>query len=385
MPGRLIVIIIVILYRLWHEVLMGQLAGDPFGIDFSIFYSAALLALAGTPEQAYNVAVHHQVLESVLGQSIHYLLGWFYPPVFLLFVLPFGLLPYKVSLVIWLGLTFIIYVISIRKIFPDPTSLWIALGFPGVLLNVSWGQNGFISTCFLGLGIRYVQDQPALSGLMFALLCYKPQFALLPLLVLLFAREWRVLKYTFLFGSLLASLSLALFGLDMWTEYLNIIPQSGHLALNADWQNVYPIQPTISSFLRLMGMADQTAIAINILTLGALVVITTWTWKNVSSLAMRGMIMTAAVVLGTPYVMQYDLVILALPVLWYMAEAHGTSWLPGEKAIIILLWIIPLINWPLVAFTGIQTLPLLLLMVLALAMRRINCFYKPIPFISKNG
>lgn len=77
----------------------------PLGGDFLVFWSAAQLVLQGHPLAAYDLAVlHNQELATVpLVATTQGLLPWFYPPTFLPFVTPFGLLPYWLAVLVFLA------------------------------------------------------------------------------------------------------------------------------------------------------------------------------------------------------------------------------------------------------------------------------------------
>src|SRR5690348_5661981 len=62
------------------------------GTDFSSFYGASLLALDGHAASVYDVALHRAAQVCALGPFADYY-QLFYPPMFLLVVLPLGLLP----------------------------------------------------------------------------------------------------------------------------------------------------------------------------------------------------------------------------------------------------------------------------------------------------
>ena len=92
-------------------------------------------------------------------------------PIFLLMVMPFAWLPYKISLVLWIIATLTIYLLVMKKISLSNKGVYIALGFPGVLMNLNWGQNGFVVAALIGLGVYYLEKKPLLSGVMFSMAC----------------------------------------------------------------------------------------------------------------------------------------------------------------------------------------------------------------------
>jgi hypothetical protein len=84
----------------------------------------------------------------------------------------------------------------------------------------------------------------------------------------------------------------------------------------------------------------------------------------------RNAAVTAAVLISTPYVLDYDFVVLlaGIAFLWRDAERHG--WLSWEKSALALVWIAPLFARNLAAVTLFPLGLLTAILVLALAVRR---------------
>ena len=68
--------------------------------------------------------------------------------------------------------------------------LFLALGFPAALWNITAGQNGFLTAALIGGTLGLLERRPALAGICLGLLTYKPQFGLLFPLVLIADRRW---------------------------------------------------------------------------------------------------------------------------------------------------------------------------------------------------
>lgn len=146
---------------------------SPFGIDFAVYYTTGKMVTAGNIENIYNVPVHHAALEGLLQREIPFLLSWVYPPTFLLVILPFSILPYYVGLAFWQITTFLLALWAVYLLIPKYKNLaFLFCGFPGVLMNFRWGQNGFLNTSLLAFGLYFLERSPVFSGLMFGLLAY---------------------------------------------------------------------------------------------------------------------------------------------------------------------------------------------------------------------
>ena len=69
-----------------------------------------------------------------------------------------------------------------------------------------------------------------------------------------------------------------------------------------------------------------------------------WVWRRKTDLAIRGSVLVLGTLLFTPYVMVYDLALLALPLcwLWEAGRLHGR--LPGELLLLLLVWLVPILG-----------------------------------------
>ena len=93
----------------WDFTTLKTSAGYPLAGDYANYWAAAKLALAGKPGLAYHLDDLYRVQHQVFGTHCRFGSGWYYPPTFLLAVLPLGLLPFLPSLFIWIGVTLGLY------------------------------------------------------------------------------------------------------------------------------------------------------------------------------------------------------------------------------------------------------------------------------------
>jgi alpha-1,2-mannosyltransferase len=82
----------------------------------------------------------------------------------------------------------------------------------------------------------------------------------------------------------------------------------------------------------------------------------------------------------TPYMMDYDLVILALPIAWIALEGARSGFLPWEKSLLALAWLLPLFARSLAGHALIPIAPLVTLLLADIARRAmIPCAIVPLP------
>ena len=339
-------------------------AGNPIGADFIDPWSASWLALHGAPSAVYNVAHLWTVERSAVADPAVGFAGFHYPPVYLLIILPLALIPYAWSLLAWTAATFAAYLATMWKIDPERDSLWLAIAFPGALVNLTNGQNGFLTLALLGAALLTLERRPILAGVMFGLMSYKPQYGILVPIFLIAGGRWRAIAAASVTVVLLAALSFASFGAQTWQAFFSSIAFTRHVVLEQGGSGFEKLQSAFAA-ARLWGFSVATAYTFQaaISLIAAIIVI--WIWRRTASFDLHAAALAAGVLLVTPYVMDYDLVILALPIAWLALEGRRTGFLPWEKSLLAFIWLLPLFARSLAGHAMIPIAPLAMLLLLA--------------------
>jgi len=318
--------------------------GKPLGPDFVDVYAASQMAHAGHPAAIYDWARHRAVEQSVFGgRNIPYY-GWHYPPFFLLIALPLAALPYGWSLLVYLAATFAGYAATLRRVVKsDRTAMLLAVAFPGVFANALNGQNGFLTVALLGTGLLVMDKRPWMSGVALGLLVYKPQFAGLALLMPLVTGRWRVLAGAAITIAILVFATLGLFGVETWQAFFASTTLTRTIVLeqgSTGWERIQ----SVFSAARMLGGGIGLAYAAQILVAVAATVASVWAWRKDLPFELRAAILCLATLLVTPYLLDYDLVLLALPIAWLVLDSRAHGFLPWEKTILFALWLLPLVS-----------------------------------------
>ncbi|KRQ96218.1 hypothetical protein CQ12_23540 [Bradyrhizobium jicamae] len=351
--------------------------GKPIGTDFSSFYTAGALALEGRAADVYNMALHHARERQLFGPDTPFY-GWLYPPSFFLVAAPLALLPYALALAAWQGLTFAFYLVVIGTILRPARQqhgaigrLWllVAIAFPAVFINLGHGQNGFLSAALLGAALVALPRLPLVAGVLFGLLSYKPQFALVIPLALLAGRQWRAFFSAGLSVIVLAGASAALFGIDAWTAFLASTEVSRKMLLEEGNVGFEKLQSTFAA-IRMWGggvtSAYMAQTAVSVLTVAA----TAWVWHAGRDHAIKAALLIAATALASPHVLDYDLMLLAPALAFFVAARPATRFGDFEISLLAFVWIAPLLSR---SIAGVSYIPLGLfaeLAFLALVLRR---------------
>ena len=72
----------------------------------------------------------------------------------------------------------------------------------------------------------------------------------------------------------------------------------------------------------------------------------------------------------TPFVLDYDLMLLAIPLAWVVTEAEQTVYLPWEKLILASAFLLPMVTRSLATWAGASVAPLVLIALLGVVIRR---------------
>ncbi|HEY9072774.1 MAG TPA: glycosyltransferase family 87 protein, partial [Desulfobaccales bacterium] len=323
----------------WDFTTLRAADGYPVAADYSNYWAAAKLALAGKPALIYHFDELHQVQQQVFGTHSRYSSGWYYPPTYLLVVLPLGLLPYLPSLLIWISSTLLLYLVVLSRISDHPVFLPLCLTFTGIGENMVFGQNGFLSGTLLGGGLLLMERLPLAAGCLFGLLSYKPHFIVLIVLALIIGRYWKVLMVTIGMSLLLVSLSLVVFGYHVWLEYFKIM--SVPMSLLEKGLAPWIIMPTFFSAILSAGLGVKSAYLVQGVVMLAVAAGVAWVWSKKTSLASRGAVLVLGTLLFTPYAFIYDLAILALPLAWLWEDGRRHGRRPGELLLLLFGWLMP--------------------------------------------
>lgn len=285
--------------------------GKPVATDFVSFWSAGRLVLEGQASNAYDWAIHKQV---ATAHDIH-IKGYFsfqYPPTFLILTPAFALVSYPLALFLWNIAGAALYASAIRIVTGGWNATLAALAWPAVLWNMVVGQTGFLTAALLGTGIALVDRRPALSGILFGLLTYKPQFGLLIPVALIAGGRWRVILWAVFSAITLAALSTALFGVPVWAAFIESLMRVNEAILTAGGTGFSKLQ-SVYGYLRSQGLDGATAWTVHGLFAATLAAIVAWAWRSEVGFEDKAAILSICTILASPYAFIYDLVALAVP------------------------------------------------------------------------
>ena len=322
----ILVILVAIAEFFWNAVY-------PTDRDFVSFWGAAQLALAGDPAAAYSQSKLHTVQTAAVTFVNGDGMPFPYPPIFLLLVTPFGLLPFAISLALWSAATFAVYLVLIRRMFPN--SGWLAAAFPPVFINAAIGQNAFVTASIFIGGMLLLQRRPFAAGLLLGCLIIKPQLGLLLPIALLAAREWRAIAGAALSSLGLLALGAVVFGLAATEAWLAQLPLYVNIVRDGlvGWHKM----ASVYAALRQAGTGLELAFAGHLLVASAAALLVWRVCRSNADATAKAGILAAATLLASPYVFPYDAVLLVVAFFWLAQR--------GAPALAMtILWCLPILT-----------------------------------------
>jgi hypothetical protein len=352
--------------------------GKPVGTDFSSFYAAGSLVLEGRAGDVYNMAAHFAREQQIFGAATPYY-GWLYPPLFLFVATPLALLPYPLALIAWQGATFALYLAVIAAILRQQrhqggaiARVWllVAAAFPAVFINLGHGQNGFLTAGLLGAALLVLPQRPVLSGILFGLLAYKPQFGLLIPFALLAGTQWRTMIAAGLTVIALAGVTTLAFGVEIWWVFAASTETARKLLLEQGDVGFEKLQSVFAA-IRLWGGGISLAYAVQ----GAASLITisgvAWTWRTSGDRNLKAALLMVATLLGSPHVLDYDLTIVGPAMAFMVASIYPSrGLLDYEISLMAMAWITPLVARGIAGATGLPIGLITIVALYGLMMRR---------------
>jgi arabinofuranan 3-O-arabinosyltransferase len=294
--------------------------GRPIANDFVNVWAAGRLTLDGNPALAYDWPLHKAAEVRAVGYDFPDYYGWHYPPTFLFVAAALAALPYLAAAIVWLLASLSLYAATLGGILGSRAGVFLALGFPAALWNVTAGQNGFLTATLVGGTLGFLERRPALAGVFLGLLTYKPQFGLLFPIVLIADRRWRTIAIAAAVAVAMAVLSWLAFGTSSWAAFLHGLPVTSRVVLGegaADW---YRLQ-SLFGLMRAHGAGESLAWIVQAIGALALAVALVALWRSRAAFELKAAGLAAGSLLATPYLYMYDLVVLAVAVAFLLRYA----------------------------------------------------------------
>jgi hypothetical protein len=271
--------------------------------DFLPLWSYQEIARTHPVAELYNMATTYQ-RQIALGMKPDPENPFPYPPSFLLFIWPLGLISYNLSYLFWVWGTLSVFIFSIFKTCSRlPFALGCAVVAPSCISNIWFGQSGFLTGALLIAGIRLSATQPIASGILLGLLSFKPQLGLLAPVALAAAGLWRTFAVACATVTGLVIIAAIAFGPDAWVAWISGLPEYAEWFQRPSPGMVFKI--SVTDNLRMFGVGSATIIAAQALATTAVAFLTWVSFRRGSTRLAHAALLTGAI-LASPHTLFYD-------------------------------------------------------------------------------
>jgi hypothetical protein len=220
-----------------------ETGGKPGTGDFLAFFVGGTLIREGRGSALYDFGVQRAVHDSVLAEHPETVQRYLNPPALAVAVAPTTALGYIPSFFVFtlaMVMALIAAVLVVAPAVPGiravpmgaPTALLLVAGYMPIALTMFGGQDTVL-TLFLLAGVYsgLRSHRSIAAGVFLGLLTYKPQFAILPGLLVLVRREWRTVATAVSVGLAHYAIGAVVVGVSWPSEMLRALGEQAPLEL----------------------------------------------------------------------------------------------------------------------------------------------------------
>ena len=319
--------------------------GHPIGTDFANVYAAGTYVM----RRPLRGAVRSRPARCPATGNLRRrgaVLGWHYPPFFLFVAAPRWRAHYGSRC----GVVATPADLSARSARPpraapaeipsrrDPA---VAPAFPAVLVNAGHGQNGASRAALIGGALVVLDRRPAVAGILFGLLSYKPQFGLMIPLVLIATQRWRAFGFAAVTSRRSRPSAPSRSGqrVERVPRLDRIQPRhrsrSRRHRLAQDPERVL-MGPHV-------GRPVAVAYAVHAAVVVVLGVMLVRLWRSDRPYPLKAGALIIASVLSTPYALDYDMMALAPAIAFLAVDGLQRGFSAWQKTALAVLWLVPIV------------------------------------------
>jgi len=270
-------------------------------------------------------------------------LPWPYPPIYLLLILPLGLLPYWYAFVIWEGAGLAVCWLAVRQVV-GRDGILLAIAFPAIWIAIINGHAEHMLAGLLGAALLRLDDRPFIAGTLIGFCAVKPHLFLLVPVALVVSAQWRAVAAACITIAALAIVSVAGLGSEPWRVFVSEVARfgSGIAAAEGVFQDV--ITKKLSAFAYGASInGPHLAVVLQTAVSSIAAITVALVWQRHRAIDTRAMTLSCGTLLATPYLFDYDLVLLGVPIALVARRGMRDGFRPWEKSVLAALWILPFI------------------------------------------
>jgi hypothetical protein len=290
--------------------------GKVKGTDFLHFYVMGSIAREGRWEQLFDVREHQVRAQAIAPGSPDTVYIPVESPQLALLFAPLATAQYTVALALWLGIVFITYACSCALMWRDCPALRThgstvaasCAAFPGLYSDVLYGQSASLTLGFMAIAFYLLRRKRQFAaGVALGCLVFKPHWVLAAAVMFVAAREWRIV----------AGIALSAFGqVAMTFMIVGALPMRAYAGMLAAIPRIAKLlEPRPGDSLRGLFEAFSLPEPAALLAYGIASIVTLTiavrVWRSDESIDIRLSAVTLAIILISPHVNAYDLMLIA--------------------------------------------------------------------------
>ncbi len=326
--------------------------GVPFGPDMLAFWTAGRLAAEGGAMLAYDAAAGARFQADLIGADSLPFLPFLHPPQFLFVALLLAQLPFVAAFAMFSGATMAAWIAAAAAFARTRGAALMLAAAPAALIALKYGQAAFLLSALFTGALMSLQRRPLLSGALFGLMAFKPQYGLLIPVALAAGGCWRAVAGAAAMILIQTIITGAAFGWDVFARFAEQAAFA-RAAVFEQGAGAWATNFTLYGALALWGAGPVLAYAAQAALALFLGLRVASLWRSGADFRLKAAGLMIAAFLATPYALEYDAVLLLPPVLllWSLGAERGFA--PFVKALLAAAWIAPLFAAPLAGATGV--------------------------------
>jgi arabinofuranan 3-O-arabinosyltransferase len=292
---------------------------------------------------------------------------WSYPPHFLFFTAPLGLLAYFPAMALFMAISLALFLYGARVWLGKLDAKTLILLSPFIAFNLIAGQNGFLTGGLMMLGLGCRKSRPVLAGIAFGALSIKPQLGILLPLLLLVERRYTVIFSAIVTTIMLVAGSILVFGMESWQGYLaNNLPEMKKVMW--EWQGIFlSFMPSLFASFRVLNIAPNVAIIAHGLCAFAIFAFCVRPFLRCKDDDLRAILIMTATFAISPYSFLYDAGPLSAAAILLLGFLRASR----KNLIVLLVALLPLAAFPL-GLIAMPIAPIVIAAMIVVTVQTIN-------------
>jgi Glycosyltransferase family 87 len=290
--------------------------GKVKGTDFLHFYVMGSIVREGRWEQLFDVRAHQARAQAVVPGSADTLYIPVESPQLALLFAPITVQPYTVALTVWLAIAFATYAGSCLLMWRDCPALHAhravvvaaCAAFPGLYSEILHGQTACLSLAAIAVALFALRRGWRIAaGAALGFLVFKPHWVVAAAVVFVVAREWRVVAGIVLSALAQLAVTSLIVGGSVMRAYLGMLEAIPGI--------VRLLEPrpgdSLKGFFEVFVPYEPAAMIAYVIAAAVVVLIAARVWRSDQSIDLRLSAIVLAIILISPHVNAYDLILVA--------------------------------------------------------------------------